>query len=152
MSAYQTLIPLNFLAVGLGAALGAWARWLAGLWLNIESWPWGTLAVNLVGGYLIGLLLALVTVAAAGLLQYPYVLLLILIVVYLAHIPFAWRSQRWVAARFVGCAGRCMQLCNKIMGTLLRRAHPIHQVHRLRERRLPHYRRIPCLPSPAGSR
>ena len=61
MSAYQTLIPLNFLAVGLGAALGAWARWLAGLWLNIESWPWGTLAVNLVGGYLIGLLLALVT-------------------------------------------------------------------------------------------
>ena len=52
---------LNFLAVGLGAALGAWARWLAGLWLNIESWPWGTLAVNLVGGYLIGLLLALVT-------------------------------------------------------------------------------------------
>lgn len=45
------------------------------------------------------LLLALVTVAAALLLQYPYVLLLVLIVVYLTHIPFAWRSQRWVAAR-----------------------------------------------------
>lgn len=45
------------------------------------------------------LLLGLVTVAAAGLLVYPYHLLLILIAIYLAHIPFAWRSQRWVAAR-----------------------------------------------------
>ncbi|MGN6457041.1 MAG: fluoride ion transporter CrcB, partial [Achromobacter mucicolens] len=49
MSAYQTLVPLNFLAVGLGAMLGAWARWLMGLWLNAGSWPWGTLAVNLAG-------------------------------------------------------------------------------------------------------
>jgi CrcB protein len=60
MSVYQTLIPLNFLAVGLGAILGAWARWLVGLWLNVESWPWGTFAVNLAGGYLVGLVLALV--------------------------------------------------------------------------------------------
>ena len=60
MSVYQTLIPLNFLAVGVGAVLGAWARWLASLWLDTESWPWGTLAVNLVGGYLVGLVLALV--------------------------------------------------------------------------------------------
>lgn len=60
MSAYQTLVPLNFLAVGVGAVLGAWARWLAGLWLNAGSWPWGTLAVNLAGGYLVGVVLALV--------------------------------------------------------------------------------------------
>ncbi|MGE8674352.1 MAG: fluoride efflux transporter CrcB, partial [Achromobacter kerstersii] len=60
MSVYQTLIPLNFLAVGLGAVLGAWARWLVSLWLNVESWPWGTFAVNLAGGYLVGLVLALV--------------------------------------------------------------------------------------------
>lgn len=53
----QTLIPLNFLAVAIGAALGACARWLAGLWLN-SAWPWGTLLVNLAGGYLIGLALA----------------------------------------------------------------------------------------------
>lgn len=60
MSVYQTLIPLNFLAVGLGAMFGAWARWLVGLWLNVEAWPWGTFAVNLAGGYLVGLVLALV--------------------------------------------------------------------------------------------
>jgi len=60
MSAYQTLVPLNFLAVGLGAILGAWSRWLVGLWLNAGSWPWGTLAVNLAGGYLVGVVLALV--------------------------------------------------------------------------------------------
>ena len=60
MSAYQTLIPLNFLAVGAGAVLGAWVRWLVGLWLNVGSWPWGTFAVNLAGGYLVGLVLALV--------------------------------------------------------------------------------------------
>ncbi len=60
MSAYQTLIPLNFLAVGVGAMFGAWVRWLVSLWLNVESWPWGTFAVNLAGGYLVGLVLALV--------------------------------------------------------------------------------------------
>ena len=54
----QTFIPLNFLAVAIGAALGACARWLAGLWLNSSAWPWGTLLVNLAGGYLIGLALA----------------------------------------------------------------------------------------------
>ncbi|MDM9561372.1 fluoride efflux transporter CrcB [Bordetella petrii] len=56
----QTLIPLNFLAVGIGAAMGAWARWLVGSWLNVAHWPWGTLAVNLLGGYLVGVALALV--------------------------------------------------------------------------------------------
>ncbi|MGV2863727.1 fluoride efflux transporter CrcB [Achromobacter sp. ESBL13] len=60
MTAYQTLIPLNFLAVGLGAVLGAWTRWLVSLWLNVESWPWGTFAVNLAGGYFVGVALALV--------------------------------------------------------------------------------------------
>ncbi|WP_459614687.1 fluoride efflux transporter CrcB [Bordetella sp. 2513F-2] len=55
-----TLIPLNFLAVGAGAAAGAWARWLLGLYLNGPRWPWGTLAANLAGGYLVGLALAAV--------------------------------------------------------------------------------------------
>jgi CrcB protein len=39
---------------------GAWTRWLVSMWLNVESWPWGTFAVNLAGGYLVGLVLALV--------------------------------------------------------------------------------------------
>src|SRR3546814_7909536 len=54
----QTLIPLNLLAVAAGAALGACARWLLSLSLNTSAWPWGTLVVNLVGGYLIGVALA----------------------------------------------------------------------------------------------
>jgi CrcB protein len=50
----------GFLAVGIGAALGAWARWGLGLWLNavLPQLPLGTLTANLVGGYLIGFALA----------------------------------------------------------------------------------------------
>lgn len=44
-------------------------------------------------------LLVLVALAGAALVTYPVVLLLVLIVLYLGHIPFAWYSQRWVAAR-----------------------------------------------------
>ncbi|MEE2031027.1 CDP-diacylglycerol--serine O-phosphatidyltransferase [Rhodococcus sp. CC-R104] len=44
-------------------------------------------------------LLALVAVGAAALVTYPYVLMLVLVGVYLLHIPFAVRSRRWVAAR-----------------------------------------------------
>jgi CrcB protein len=47
----------QWLAVGAGAALGAWARWSMGLWLNPlwQGFPLGTLAVNSAGGLLIGL-------------------------------------------------------------------------------------------------
>lgn len=46
----------NFLAVGIGAALGAWSRWLLGIFLNplFIMLPLGTLAANIIGGYLIG--------------------------------------------------------------------------------------------------
>ncbi len=56
MSTLHHLSALNFLAVGLGAAFGAWARWLLGLALNplFIALPLGTLAANVVGGYLIG--------------------------------------------------------------------------------------------------
>lgn len=46
----------SFLAVGLGAAVGAWMRWGLGLALN-ALWPMlplGTLAANLIGGYFVG--------------------------------------------------------------------------------------------------
>ena len=50
----------GFMAVGIGAAFGAWARWLLGTFLNglYPSLPPGTLAANLIGGYLIGLAVA----------------------------------------------------------------------------------------------
>lgn len=49
-----------FIAVGVGAVLGAWARWGLGLWLNplFPAVPMGTLVANIGGGYLIGLALA----------------------------------------------------------------------------------------------
>lgn len=45
-----------FLAIGLGAVLGAWLRYGLGLWLNpvFVTVPLGTLAANLIGGYLVG--------------------------------------------------------------------------------------------------
>jgi CrcB protein len=50
----------TFLAIGFGAATGAWLRWGLGLWLNslYPNIPLGTLAANLLGGYLIGLAIA----------------------------------------------------------------------------------------------
>jgi len=47
----------GLLAVGLGAALGAWLRWLLAILLNpvLPTLPLGTLAANIVGGYLIGI-------------------------------------------------------------------------------------------------
>jgi CrcB protein len=46
----------GFLAVGIGAALGAWLRWLLSVAMNpwLPGLPLGTLTANLVGGYLIG--------------------------------------------------------------------------------------------------
>lgn len=47
---------LNVLMICVGASLGALARWRLGLWLSPGGLlPWGTLAANLVGGYLVGL-------------------------------------------------------------------------------------------------
>lgn len=54
----------SFLAVGLGAAAGAWVRWWLGLMLNpvFPAIPFGTLAANLVGGYLMGVALGLMAI------------------------------------------------------------------------------------------
>ena len=47
---------LGLLAVAIGAAAGAWLRWLLGLLFNslFTPVPPGTLAANLIGGYIIG--------------------------------------------------------------------------------------------------
>lgn len=52
---------LNLGAVGFGAALGAWTRWALGLLLNpvFPTLPLGTLAANLIGGFLMGLTMTL---------------------------------------------------------------------------------------------
>jgi len=52
----STNLWLGGAAVATGAALGALARWGAGVWLNArwQGFPLGTLFVNLVGGLAIG--------------------------------------------------------------------------------------------------
>jgi len=42
----------GFVAVGIGAVLGAWTRWGLGVALNtvVPNLPLGTLAANLIGG------------------------------------------------------------------------------------------------------
>lgn len=56
----------GFLVVGAGAAIGAWMRWWLGLMLNatLPSLPLGTLAANLVGGYLMGLFMGMFTMTS----------------------------------------------------------------------------------------
>lgn len=47
------------IAICLGACVGALARWSLGLWLSPGGLiPWGTLAANLIGGYLVGVCVA----------------------------------------------------------------------------------------------
>jgi fluoride exporter len=50
----------GFVAVGIGAALGAWLRWGLSAWLNprVPEFPLGTLASNLIGGFLVGFAVA----------------------------------------------------------------------------------------------
>ena len=50
---------LSVLAICIGASLGAVARWGLGLWLSPGAIiPFGTLAANLIGGYLVGVCVA----------------------------------------------------------------------------------------------
>ncbi|MGQ3002479.1 MAG: fluoride efflux transporter CrcB [Hydrogenophaga sp.] len=46
----------SVIAISLGAVLGALARWRLSLWLNQGAaiLPWGTLAANWIGAYIVG--------------------------------------------------------------------------------------------------
>ena len=54
----DNMASTQWLAVGGGAALGAWLRWGLGLALNASMLPMGTLIANLGGGLLMGMALA----------------------------------------------------------------------------------------------
>src|SRR3712207_5312828 len=54
---------MSVLYIALGGAIGAAARYLAGLWIAARlgtSFPWGTFFVNVTGSFLIGIVLVLV--------------------------------------------------------------------------------------------
>ena len=50
----------GLIAVGLGSAVGAWARWGLSAWLNprFVFFPLGTFVANAIGGFLVGLAVA----------------------------------------------------------------------------------------------
>ena len=50
----------NLALIAVGSTLGAWLRWGLSAWLNprLPQLPLGTLASNLIGGYLVGIAVA----------------------------------------------------------------------------------------------
>ena len=56
--AAERLVSMQWLAVGGGAAMGAWIRWGLGVALNASMLPMGTLVANLGGGLLMGMAMA----------------------------------------------------------------------------------------------
>ena len=56
--AAERLVSMQWLAVGGGAAIGAWIRWGLGIALNASILPMGTLVANLGGGLLMGMAMA----------------------------------------------------------------------------------------------
>lgn len=55
---------ISFAVIGIGAALGAWGRWMLALWLDplFPTVTMGTLAANLIGGFLVGVAVAVLQV------------------------------------------------------------------------------------------
>ena len=53
----------GFIAVGVGATVGAWLRWWLGMLFNpvFPTLPLGTLAANLSGGYMMGVAMGVMT-------------------------------------------------------------------------------------------
>ena len=60
LTAQPPSLWMGAVAVGVGAALGALLRWQLSAWLNPlhDGVPPGTLAANLIGGYLVGMAVA----------------------------------------------------------------------------------------------
>ncbi len=117
MTASQTFIPLNFLVVAVGAATGAWLRWSLSWWLNAASWPWGTFMVNLAGGYLVGLVLALVLVHP----EWPSWVRLLLVTGFLGGLTtFSTFSAEMVAMLEQGAYGSALSYVGaSLLGSVL---------------------------------
>ena len=63
------IAPLTLLAVAAGGALGAVGRLLVGSWATATlgtGFPWGTMIVNIAGGFLMGLAAVLLMERAPG--------------------------------------------------------------------------------------
>ncbi|ORI21392.1 CDP-diacylglycerol--serine O-phosphatidyltransferase [Rhodococcus sp. 1168] len=113
-SEYFTGVPAPAGALIVLVPIAAFEEWGDGWWASfyvVVGWTLFTAALAVsriptlalksvsVPPRMAAALLIMVTLTAAALITYPLILLMVLVLVYLAHIPFAVRSQRWVAAR-----------------------------------------------------
>lgn len=91
MSVHPPSLWIGATAVGVGAALGALLRWQLSAWLNPlhDGIPPGTLTANLIGGYLVGVAAALLTLAFDALKGYGPVMAALLLQERLGLGPFA---------------------------------------------------------------
>ena len=53
--------PKDLLLVAIGGALGASLRYLVILWVPTEGFPWSTLSVNLIGSFILGIIIGFST-------------------------------------------------------------------------------------------
>ncbi|MFW0794167.1 phosphatidylcholine/phosphatidylserine synthase [Gordonia sp. CPCC 205515] len=102
-AALSALLPI---AVWQQFGTGWWTSWpVVGGWLlfiallAVSRVPTASLKATSVPPRALAGGLTLVAIGAALLVTFPYILMMVLVVAYLAHIPFAWRNQRWVASR-----------------------------------------------------
>lgn len=51
--------PKDLLLVAIGGALGACLRYIVILWIPTEGFPWSTLSVNLIGSFILGIIVGL---------------------------------------------------------------------------------------------
>ena len=109
----------HFLAVGLGATVGAWLRWLLGLWLNrhAAALPWGTITANLLGGYLVGLVLGILVANP----NWPPFWRLLLITGFMGGLTtFSTFSAETIAFLEEGAYGMALgYTCLSLLGSLL---------------------------------
>lgn len=78
------------------AAVGAWLVFVAVL--AVSRCPTLSFKSARVRPSALAGLLIVVAAAAALLMTFPYLLMMLAVLAYLAHIPFAWRMQRWAAS------------------------------------------------------
>jgi len=107
------------LAVGVGGALGACARWGLGLLLNplLPMLPLGTLAANLIGGYLVGVAVGVFHLYSS---LDPLIKLFVITGVLGGLTTFSTFSAETVERLLSGRAGYALALCVlHLVGSLL---------------------------------
>lgn len=106
---------LKVLLIGAGGFLGAIARYLVATKLNsIDRWPWGTLTVNVVGSFLLALLLfwamrqeqehlLLLAFAAVGFLGSFTTMSAYAVEVVRLGTEVSWTAGLWAVAHVLAC-------------------------------------------------